>query len=140
MPLQLRSIVRAGCELELALADVLVPEAKADEVGMRLKPCTPCPRNVELRNVVEPFLVRSTSGEVAVDEVFWRWCSDGFEIKCDSGQTVTATFTKDCCDREILAHRAWEGKGLTGEPVREMLIEAVKASLQGTSACGAGPS
>jgi putative transposase len=55
-----------------------------------------------------------------------RWCSDGFEIKCDSGQTVTATFTKDCCDREILAYRAWEGKGLSGEPVRKMLIEAVE--------------
>ena len=55
-----------------------------------------------------------------------RWCSDGFEIKCDSGQTVTATFAKDCCDREIMAWRAWEGKGLPGEPVREMLIEAVE--------------
>lgn len=32
---------------------------------------------------------------------------------------MTATFTKDCCDREILAYRAWEGKGLPGEPVRE---------------------
>jgi len=39
---------------------------------------------------------------------------------------VTATFTKDCCDREILAYRAWEGKGLPGELVREMLIEAVE--------------
>lgn len=55
-----------------------------------------------------------------------RWCSDGFEIKCDSGETVTATFAKDCCDREIMAWRAWPGKGLPGEPVREMLIEAVE--------------
>lgn len=46
-----------------------------------------------------------------------RWCSDGLEIKCDSGQTVTATFAKDCCDREVMAWRAWEGKGLPGEPV-----------------------
>lgn len=36
------------------------------------------------------------------------------------------TFTKDCCDREMMAWRAWEGKGLPGEPVREMLIEAVE--------------
>jgi len=43
-----------------------------------------------------------------------------------TGQTVTATFAKDCCDREIMAWRAWEGKGLPGEPVREMLIEAVE--------------
>jgi putative transposase len=65
-------------------------------------------------------------GKVAVNASDQRWCSDGFEIKCDSGQTVTATFAKDCCDREIMAWRAWEGKGLPGEPVREMLIEAVE--------------
>ncbi len=69
---------------------------------------------------------RPHEGKVAVEHSDTRWCSDGFEIKCDSGQTVTATFTKDCCDREILAYRAWEGKGLPGEPVREMLIEAVE--------------
>ena len=39
---------------------------------------------------------------------------------------MTATFAKDCCDRKIMAFRAWEGKGLPGEPVREMLIEAVE--------------
>lgn len=54
--------------------------------------------------------------------------SDGFEIKCESGQTVNATFAKDCCDREIMAF-AWEGKGLPGEPVREMQIEAVRETL-----------
>ena len=69
---------------------------------------------------------RAHSGSVCVAASDTRWCSDGFEIKCDSGQTVTATFTKDCCDREIMAFRAWEGKGLPGEPVREMLIEAVE--------------
>jgi putative transposase len=42
-----------------------------------------------------------------------RWCSDGFEIKLDSGQTVTASVTKDCCDREILAWQAREGKRLS---------------------------
>lgn len=55
-----------------------------------------------------------------------RWCSDGLEIKCDPGQTVAATFTKKCSDREVMAWRAWEGKGLPGEPVHEMLIEAVE--------------
>ena len=69
---------------------------------------------------------RPHEGKVAVQHSDMRWCSDGFEIRCDSGQTVTATFTKDCCDREILAYRAWEGKRLPGEPVREMLIEAVE--------------
>ena len=46
---------------------------------------------------------RLHEGKVAVANSNQRWCSDGFEIKCDSGQTVTATFAKDCCDREILA-------------------------------------
>lgn len=69
---------------------------------------------------------RVHDGKVAVGQSDRRWCSDGLEIKCDSGQTVTATFAKDCCDREVMAWRAWEGKGLPGEPVREMLIEAVE--------------
>ena len=69
---------------------------------------------------------RKHDGKVIVAASNTRWCSDGFEIKCDSGQTVTATFAKDCCDREVMAWRAWEGKGLPGEPVREMLIEAVE--------------
>lgn len=69
---------------------------------------------------------RKHDGVVAVPASDVRWCSDGFEIKCDSGETVTATFAKDCCDREIMAWRAWAGKGLPGEPVREMLIEAVE--------------
>jgi len=69
---------------------------------------------------------RPHDGKVAVASSDLRWCSDGFEIKCDSGETVTATFAKDCCDREIMAWRAWLGKGLPGEPVREMLIEAVE--------------
>jgi putative transposase len=69
---------------------------------------------------------RPHNGTVAVQASDLRWCSDGFEIHCDSGETVTATFAKDCCDREIMAWRAWPGKGLPGEPVREMLIEAVE--------------
>jgi putative transposase len=69
---------------------------------------------------------RPHEGKVAVAASDVRWCSDGFEIKCESGETVTATFAKDCCDCEIMAWRAWPGKGLPGEPVREMLIEAVE--------------
>jgi transposase InsO family protein len=61
-----------------------------------------------------------------VDHSDNRWCSDGFEIRCDSGEVVTSTFVKDCCDREIVSWRAWPGRGLPGDPVREMLIEAVE--------------
>ncbi len=63
---------------------------------------------------------RLHEGKVAVAAGDVRWCSDGFEIKCESGETVTATFAKDSCDSEIMAWRGWPGKGLLGEPVCEM--------------------
>ena len=85
-----------------------------------------------------PLSSRAHTGTVSVQASDMRWCSDGFEIKCDSGQTVTATFAKDCCDREIMAFRAWEGKGLPGEPVREMLIEAVEKRFGAGQAVPAG--
>lgn len=78
---------------------------------------------------------RPHDGTVAVSESNTRWCSDGFEIACENGQVVTGTFTKDCCDREIIAWRAWSGRGLPGEPVREMLIEAVEARFGNVEAC-----
>lgn len=81
---------------------------------------------------------RPHDGKVAVASSDLRWCSDGFEIKCDSGETVTATFAKDCCDREIMAWRAWLGKGLPGEPVREMLIEAVEKRFGSVEAIPSG--
>jgi len=81
---------------------------------------------------------RPHDGKVAVENSDARWCSDGFEIRCESGETVTATFTKDCCDREVLAWRAWPGKGLPGEPVREMLIEAVEKRFGTTEGVPAG--
>jgi putative transposase len=81
---------------------------------------------------------RPHDGVVAVPVSNTRWCSDGFEIKCDDGRTVTAAFAEDCCDREIMAFRAWEGKGLPGEPVREMLIEAVEKRYGAVEAFPAG--
>jgi putative transposase len=85
-----------------------------------------------------PQCTRRHDGRVAVQASDTRWCSDGFEIKCDSGETVTATFAKDCCDREIVAFRAWVGKGLPGEPVRDMLIEAVEKRFGAVEALPAG--
>ena len=81
---------------------------------------------------------RAHTGTVAVQASDTRWCLDGFEIKCDSGQTVTATCAKDCCDCEVMAFRAWEGKGLPSEPVREMLIEAVEKRFGAVEAVTAG--
>ena len=73
-----------------------------------------------------PVSSRVHNGVVAVDEPNQRWCSDGFEIACDNGEVVTGVFMKDCCDREIIAWRAWTERGLPGEPVRGMLVDAVE--------------
>lgn len=54
------------------------------------------------------------------------------------GQAVTTTFAKDCCGREILAWPSWEGKGLAGEPVWEMLIETVERRFGATRAVPQG--
>lgn len=40
---------------------------------------------------------------------------------------VTGVFMKACCDREIIAWRAWVERGLTGEPIPLMVVEAVEA-------------
>lgn len=61
-----------------------------------------------------PVSSRVHNGVVAVDEPNQRWCSDGFEIACDNGEVVTGVFKKDCCDREIIAWRAWAERGLPG--------------------------
>ena len=74
-----------------------------------------------------PVSSRVHDGVVAVAEPNQRWCSDGFEIACDNGEVVTGVFMKDCCDREIIAWRAWSERGLPGEPVRDILVEAVEA-------------
>jgi len=55
-----------------------------------------------------------------------RWCSDGFEISCWNGQVVRVAFALDCCDREIISHVATTG-GITGEMVRDLMIESVEA-------------
>lgn len=51
---------------------------------------------------------------------------------------MTATFTKDCRDREMLAWRAWEVKGLPSEHVKEILLEAVERRFGAVEAVPAG--
>ena len=79
---------------------------------------------------------RVHDGIVGVAKPNRRWCWDGFEIACDNGEVVTGVFMKDCCDREITAWRAWAERGLQGEPVRDMLVEAVEARF-GQASVGA---
>lgn len=49
---------------------------------------------------------RRHDGRVAVDASNRRWCSDGFEFRCDNGEPVGATFALDCSGREAMSWAA----------------------------------
>ena len=68
---------------------------------------------------------REHNGKISVEKSDQRWCSDGFEFKCLSGESVTATFVMDCCDREIISFVAKTGKGLPSWMAQEQVILAV---------------
>jgi putative transposase len=68
---------------------------------------------------------RRHDGRVAVDSSDTRWCSDGFEIGCDSGERVRIAFTLDCCDREAIAWVATTG-GISGGDIRDLMVESVE--------------
>lgn len=68
---------------------------------------------------------RDHNGKVSVEHSDERWCSDGFEFKCLSGESITVTFVMDCCDREIISFVAKKGKGLPAWMAQEQVVLAV---------------
>ncbi|BEN08976.1 hypothetical protein SMETH9_43020 [Serratia marcescens] len=54
-----------------------------------------------------------------------RWCSDGFEFRCDNGEKLRVTFAQDCCDREIIDWAAGTG-GYDKETVQDVMLGAVE--------------
>ncbi|MCR1247557.1 hypothetical protein WB252_24740, partial [Escherichia coli] len=40
----------------------------------------------------KPGAVQAHTGKVAVKESNQRWCSDGFEFRCDNGEKLRVTF------------------------------------------------
>ena len=72
-----------------------------------------------------PGYSRDHNGHVAVDESDQRWCSDGLELKCFNGETVSMTFVLDCCDREAISFVAKKGKGLPAWMAQEQVLLAV---------------
>ncbi len=58
-----------------------------------------------------------------------RWCSDGFEFRCDNGRKLRVTFALDCCDREAL-HRAVTTGGSDSETVQDVMLAAVGTPLR----------
>jgi len=51
-----------------------------------------------VRSSTWPRRSRRHKGRVAVDTSNQRWCSDGFEFRCDNGDAARGTFALDCCD------------------------------------------
>jgi putative transposase len=73
---------------------------------------------------------RRHDGKVAVDRSNTRWCSDGFEFRCDDGSPLRVIFALDCCDREAMSWAATTG-GYTGDMVRDVMLQAVENRFDG---------
>jgi putative transposase len=84
------------------------------------------------RHTGRPVDTRSHDGRIAVSESNHRWCSDGFEIACDNRERVRVAFALDCCDREAMSWVATTG-GMSGDLVRDLMVEAVEARFDGTA-------
>lgn len=74
---------------------------------------------------------RRHDGRVAVARSDQRWCSDGFEFRCDNGEPLRVTFALDCCDREALSWAATTA-GHSGDIVRDVMLAAVENRFGGT--------
>ncbi|HCO3960573.1 TPA: IS3 family transposase [Escherichia coli] len=77
------------------------------------------------RKTAVPPSKRAHTGKVAVKESNQRWCSDGFEFRCDNGEKLRVTFALDCCDREAL-HWAVTTGGFDSETVQDFMPGAVE--------------
>ncbi|MFM0340084.1 IS3 family transposase [Paraburkholderia fungorum] len=73
---------------------------------------------------------RRHEGKVAVERSNARWCSDGFEFRCDDGSPLRVVFALDCCDREAMSWVASTG-GYTGDMVRDVMLQAVESRFHG---------
>ncbi|MFS9881144.1 DDE-type integrase/transposase/recombinase [Salmonella enterica] len=69
---------------------------------------------------------RAHTGRVAVKESNQRWCSDGFELRCDNGEKLRVTFALNCCAREAL-HWAVTTGGFNSETVQNVMPGAVES-------------
>lgn len=72
--------------------------------------------------VCEP---RRHKGHIAVETSNTRWCSDGFEFRCEDDAKLSVTFALDCCDREAIGWVA-SPTGYSGDDIRALMLEAVE--------------
>ena len=77
------------------------------------------------RKPAAPLAQQAHKGRVAVKESNRRWCSDGFEFRCDNGEKLRVTFAMDCCDREALDWAASTG-GYDSATVQDVMLRSVE--------------
>ncbi len=82
--------------------------------GLTLQPCT-------ARRIG-----RVHDGQVVAPASNRRWASDGLSIRCWNGETVHVAFAIDTHDREIISWVATAGGGISGEMVRDMMLDCVE--------------
>ena len=70
--------------------------------------------------------IRAHVGIVIAPSSNLRWASDGFEIPCWNGEVVRVAFAIDTHDREVMAWVATSGSGISGEMIRDMMLDCVE--------------
>lgn len=77
------------------------------------------------RRIKQPGVPRRHEGRIAVQTNDTRWCSDGFEFRCEDGAKLSVTFALDCCDRESIGWVA-SPTGYSGDDIRDLMLESVE--------------
>ena len=88
------------------------------QAGLTLQPCT-------ARRIG-----RAHEGTVVAPASNQRWSSDGLEISCWNGEVVRVAFAIDTHDREIISWIATAGTGISGEMVRDMMLDCVERRFE----------
>jgi len=76
------------------------------------------------RHTGSPSIGPAHEGVIAVERSDQRYCSDGFEIRCENDERVNVVFSLDCCDRQAIAFAATTA-GVSGELVRDVMIQTL---------------
>ncbi len=69
---------------------------------------------------------RAHEGAVVAPASNWRWASDGLSIRCWNSKTVHVAFAIGTHDREVVSWVATAGGGISGEMVRDMMLDCVE--------------
>ncbi|PSS58794.1 hypothetical protein C6382_05280 [Pseudomonas sp. BBP2017] len=77
------------------------------------------------RRIKQPGVPCRHEGRIAVQTSDTRWCSDGFEFRCEDGAKLSVTFALDCCDREAIGWVAIPTR-YSGDDIRDLMLESVE--------------